>query len=152
LLQLQASLRPAWPGRFVFQLPQSPATRSHPLPRRPAAGAGRRRLGQDAGDHQKIAYLIEDCGFSPSNIAAITFTNKAAKEMQERVGKLLGQASKGLTISTFHALGVRILREEAQGARLQAEASRSSTRPTATASFPNSPAASTRPPSASCSR
>lgn len=62
---------------------------------------------------QKIAYLIEECGFRPSNIAAITFTNKAAKEMQDRVGQLLKDKPAGLTISTFHSLGVRILREEA---------------------------------------
>ena len=74
------------------------------------AGSGKTRVITE-----KIAYLIESCGFSPGNIAAITFTNKAAKEMQERVNKLLAdRPSKGLTISTFHALGVRILREEAR--------------------------------------
>src|ERR1035437_2133057 len=73
------------------------------------AGSGKTRVIT-----QKIAYLIEECGFSPSNIAAITFTNKAAKEMQERVGKLLKNKPVGLTISTFHSLGLRILREEAK--------------------------------------
>ena len=74
------------------------------------AGSGKTRVITE-----KIAYLIESCGFSPGNIAAITFTNKAAKEMQERVNKLLAdRPSNGLTISTFHALGVRILREEAR--------------------------------------
>jgi ATP-dependent DNA helicase Rep len=63
---------------------------------------------------QKIAYLVQDCGFQPRNIAAITFTNKAAKEMQERVAKLLGTGANELQISTFHSLGVRILREEAK--------------------------------------
>jgi len=73
------------------------------------AGSGKTRVIT-----QKIAYLIQDCGFNPRNIAAITFTNKAAKEMQERVDKVLeGGSAKGLTISTFHSLGVRILREEA---------------------------------------
>jgi ATP-dependent DNA helicase Rep len=73
------------------------------------AGSGKTRVIT-----HKIAYLIQECGFKPSNIAAITFTNKAAKEMQERVGQLLeGSASKGLTICTFHSLGMRILREEA---------------------------------------
>ncbi|WP_263770842.1 UvrD-helicase domain-containing protein [Propionivibrio soli] len=73
------------------------------------AGSGKTRVIT-----QKIAYLIEDCGFAPSAIAAITFTNKAAREMQERVGKLLKTQPTGLTISTFHSLGVRILREEAK--------------------------------------
>ena len=74
------------------------------------AGSGKTRVIT-----QKIVYLIEECGFSPRNIAAITFTNKAAKEMQERVDQLLaGKPAKGLTISTFHSLGVRILREEAK--------------------------------------
>ncbi|HEX6734360.1 MAG TPA: UvrD-helicase domain-containing protein [Azonexus sp.] len=74
------------------------------------AGSGKTRVIT-----QKIAYLVQDCGFQPRNIAAITFTNKAAKEMQERVGKLLGSTvANELQISTFHSLGVRILREEAK--------------------------------------
>ncbi|MBS1145491.1 MAG: ATP-dependent helicase Rep, partial [Proteobacteria bacterium] len=74
------------------------------------AGSGKTRVIT-----QKIAYLVQDCGFQPRNIAAITFTNKAAKEMQERVGKLLSKQQAGeLQISTFHSLGVRILREEAK--------------------------------------
>lgn len=73
------------------------------------AGSGKTRVIV-----QKLAYLVEKCGYSPKNIAAITFTNKAAKEMRERVGKLLsGKDAKGMTICTFHALGMQILREEA---------------------------------------
>jgi ATP-dependent DNA helicase Rep len=74
------------------------------------AGSGKTRVIT-----QKIAYLVQDCGFQPRNIAAITFTNKAAKEMQERIGKILSPAlANELQISTFHSLGVRILREEAK--------------------------------------
>ncbi|TVT77153.1 MAG: AAA family ATPase [Denitromonas halophila] len=74
------------------------------------AGSGKTRVIT-----QKIAHLVETCDFSPSNIAAITFTNKAAKEMQERVGGLLGGGkAKGLTVCTFHALGVRMVRQEAK--------------------------------------
>ena len=91
--------------------PQREAIRYLDGPLLVLAGAG---SGKTRVITQKIAYLIEDCGFSPSNIAAITFTNKAAKEMQERVGRLLKSKPSGLTISTFHSLGVRILREEAR--------------------------------------
>jgi len=62
----------------------------------------------------KIAHLVRHAGISARNIAAITFTNKAAREMMERVGKILSPSeAKGLTVSTFHSLGMRILREEA---------------------------------------
>ena len=91
--------------------PQREAIRYLDGPLLVLAGAG---SGKTRVITQKIAYLIQDCGFRPANIAAITFTNKAAREMQERIDKLLGaSAAKGLTISTFHSLGVRILREEA---------------------------------------
>ena len=74
------------------------------------AGSGKTRV-----IIQKIAYLVQDCGFLPRNVAAITFTNKAAKEMQERIGKILAKhQADDLQISTFHSLGVRILREEAK--------------------------------------
>lgn len=73
------------------------------------AGSGKTRVITT-----KIAYLIEQCGYSAAHIAAITFTNKAAKEMRERASKLLtGQSGKGLTVTTFHSLGMRILRAEA---------------------------------------
>ena len=92
--------------------PQREAIRYLDGPLLVLAGAG---SGKTRVITQKIAYLIEECGFSPRNIAAITFTNKAAKEMQARVDKVLeGRSTKGLTISTFHSLGVRILREEAK--------------------------------------
>jgi len=96
----------------LLNAPQREAIRYLDGPLLVLAGAG---SGKTRVITQKIAYLIEECGFSPKNIAAITFTNKAAKEMQERVDLLLaGKPAKGLTISTFHSLGVRILREEAK--------------------------------------
>src|SRR5690606_24273871 len=74
------------------------------------AGSGKTRVIT-----QKIAYLIGECGYSARRIVALTFTNKAAKEMQERVQGLLDKRlTKGLTISTFHSLGLKILREEAE--------------------------------------
>ena len=79
------------------------------------AGSGKTRVIT-----RKIAYLVQECGFDPRNIAAITFTNKAAKEMQERASHLLeGRAGKQLNISTFHALGVKMLRTEAKAAGLK---------------------------------
>ena len=72
------------------------------------AGSGKTRVIT-----QKIAYLIESCGIAPHHIAAVTFTNKAAREMKQRVGELLkGKDAKGLQVSTFHTLGLNIIRRE----------------------------------------
>ena len=72
------------------------------------AGSGKTRVITE-----KIAYLVQQ-GTSARNIAALTFTNKAAREMKERVSKILDkQQSKGLRVSTFHSLGLDILRKEA---------------------------------------
>ena len=71
------------------------------------AGAG---SGKTKVLTQRIAYLIEE-GISPANILAITFTNKAAKEMKERVYKLIGPDANYIQISTFHSLGLKILKE-----------------------------------------
>ncbi|MBK6435015.1 MAG: UvrD-helicase domain-containing protein [Rhodanobacteraceae bacterium] len=72
------------------------------------AGSGKTRVITE-----KIAHLLRS-GHRPEAVAAITFTNKAAKEMRERVGKLISrEASESLQVSTFHALGLRILQQEA---------------------------------------
>ena len=82
------------------------------------AGAG---SGKTSVITQKIAYLVKTCGISAGRIAAVTFTNKAAREMKERVGKLLGASfSDGLTVSTFHQLGLRIIRSERKSLGLKA--------------------------------
>ncbi len=74
------------------------------------AGAG---SGKTSVITRKIAYLIEQCDMPARHIAAVTFTNKAAREMKERVTKLVqGKASRGLTVSTFHNLGLNIIRRE----------------------------------------
>jgi len=60
----------------------------------------------------RIAYLIRVCGVSPHRIMAVTFTNRAAKEMVNRLNTLVSASVKDLTIGTFHAICVRILRQE----------------------------------------
>jgi DNA helicase-2/ATP-dependent DNA helicase PcrA len=62
----------------------------------------------------RIAYLIGYMGVRPYHILAVTFTNKAAREMENRVIELLGQQTRGLTLGTFHATCARILRREAE--------------------------------------
>ena len=62
----------------------------------------------------RVAYLINVCGISPRRVMAVTFTNKAAREMKERIYHLLGKTVEGLTLGTFHATCARILRMEAQ--------------------------------------
>ncbi|RUO46802.1 DNA helicase Rep [Pseudidiomarina aquimaris] len=72
------------------------------------AGSGKTRVITE-----KIAYLITKCNYQARHIAAVTFTNKAAREMKERVGQTLGrQYTRGLTVSTFHTLGLSIIRKE----------------------------------------
>src|SRR5512144_1471336 len=61
----------------------------------------------------RIAYLIGSMGVRPYAIMAVTFTNKAAREMESRVVSLLGEATRGLTLGTFHSTCARLLRREA---------------------------------------
>ncbi len=74
------------------------------------AGAG---SGKTSVITRKIAYLITECDLPARHIAALTFTNKAAREMKERVGRLVDRSkSRGLTVSTFHNLGLSILKQD----------------------------------------
>lgn len=72
------------------------------------AGAG---SGKTSVLTKRVAYLIKERNVSPSNIVAITFTNKAAKEMKERIIKEVGKEGYDIQISTFHSFGLRIIRE-----------------------------------------
>ncbi len=80
------------------------------------AGSGKTRVITN-----KIAHLIKQCGYQARQIAAVTFTNKAAREMKERVSQTLEkQESRGLMVSTFHTLGLSIIKREYKSVGLKA--------------------------------
>jgi ATP-dependent DNA helicase Rep len=102
---------PGFMSRKAIQLneQQQAAVRYMQGPLLVVAGAG---SGKTRVIIEKIVHLAEQRGLPPARIAAITFTNKAAREMKERLAKRLGAARAAeVTVSTFHALGWRILRE-----------------------------------------
>jgi DNA helicase-2/ATP-dependent DNA helicase PcrA len=74
------------------------------------AGSGKTRVIT-----HRIAYLIGELTIRPWNVLAVTFTNKAAEEMRERVANLLGAEGLNVWVGTFHATCVKILRKSAQG-------------------------------------
>ena len=86
------------------------------------AGSGKTRVLT-----HRMAYLLEEKSVNPWNILAITFTNKAAKEMKERVIRLVGTVGNDMWVSTFHSMCVRILEERANSSAMRAP-SRSATR------------------------
>ena len=108
---MSASLPASVPSSHFLNAPQREAVLHVDGPCLVLAGAG---SGKTRVITQKIAHLITERGYHARQIAALTFTNKAAAEMRQRVGALLeAKASRGLTVSTFHALGLQILRQEA---------------------------------------
>ena len=88
--------------------PQAEAVRQIDGPLLILAGAG---SGKTRALTRRVAWMIRECGVKPYEILAVTFTNKAAGEMRDRVGELLG-SSEGLWVSTFHSACVRILRRD----------------------------------------
>jgi len=92
--------------------PQKQAVQHLGSPLLVLAGAG---SGKTRVITEKIRWLIQSRAVSPADITAVTFTNKAAREMRDRLNQQLGgtENSQGLTVSTFHSLGMKILRRHA---------------------------------------
>ena len=111
-------VRTSEPGRMNdLNKRQGEAVRHLDGPLLVLAGAG---SGKTRVITAKIAHLIENAGLAARHITAVTFTNKAAREMKARVGRLLGpESGRGLTVSTFHTLGLNILRRELKAAGLR---------------------------------
>src|SRR3989339_1697893 len=98
------STSPTSPTSFPLNPEQKRAVLCIDKPLLVLAGAG---SGKTRVITEKIAYLIEACGIKAHHISAVTFTNKAAKEMQHRINKRLQNTPhRGLSISTFHTLGL----------------------------------------------
>ncbi len=109
-----------YPNKYYRQMSANITTRLNPEQQRAVhaisgpvlvlAGAGSGKTGVITN---KIVYLIRECGYKAYHVVALTFTNKAAREMKERASKMLKKSeSKGLWVSTFHTLGLRILKED----------------------------------------
>jgi ATP-dependent DNA helicase Rep len=112
---MRGLMSPAQP-KHQLNPQQSAAVRQYKQPLLVLAGAGSGKTGVIT---KKIAYLISQQHMPPGQIVAVTFTNKAAREMQARVNKLVSEDTEGLTISTFHSLGLKLLRTELEAAGLK---------------------------------
>jgi len=95
--------------------PQKEAVKHFEGPALVLAGAG---SGKTRVLTRRIAYLIAEYGVNPGNILAMTFTNKAASEMKERVNKLISEEMRSW-VGTFHSFGATLLRKEAEKLRFK---------------------------------
>ncbi len=96
-------------SRAALNPAQSAAVNHIHTPLLVLAGAG---SGKTLAITHKLAHLTHYVGYRPENIFAVTFTNKAAREMKERAGKLMGESAQALNVSTFHTLGLNFIRQE----------------------------------------
>src|SRR5688572_1219077 len=106
---MSTTLSPDWLARLNTAQREAVLHFEGPMLVLAGAGSGKTRVLTT-----RIAHLVEHHGVHPKHILAVTFTNKAAGEMRERIGRLLGEEPAGMWCGTFHSVGARLLRAHAR--------------------------------------